>query len=324
VRRGLRHLSKKIDTHFAYNPLDNFQKEQTKTREYEIYKIIRSYFDSEEGISQDEICTLMGIDKKNLKPYLKNLLDDGIIWKEAGKYGKYHVKGVGYEKGTDAGVVLGELLFRFLDNKMLDEQHFIVPTNGHKDFSKYFKTNFYEESAEAQLFEFSNTIGSIITYILIQAHAENFGINNWIDDKMRQIIPEEGYTSERGLFISEWVERACLTLMRTPSIEFDLPKDINDQKYIGAFKRLYPRIFVELEKIRYELPKEVEKYQNHIEYWKMRNEYLRKHICKHNFNPISGASLKSDRTDKKHCQKCHQNEFYLSRFNTTKNKSESN
>ena len=309
--------------HFSYNPLDSLKKEQTKTREYEIYKIIMSYFGSGEGVSQDEICTLMGMDKKNVKMHLKNLLDDGIIWKEAGKYGKYHVKGVGYEKGTDAGVVLGELLFRFLDNKVLDEQQFIVPVNGHKDFSKYFKTNFYEESAEAQLFEFSNTIGSIITYILIQAHAENFGINNWIDDKMRQIIPEEGYTSERELFINEWIERACLSLMRAPSLEFDLPNDTNDQKYIGAFKRLYPRIFVELEKIRYELPKKVKEYENHIEYEEMKKAHLRKYICRHNFKSYPGASLKLDRTNLKHCQTCHQNEFYLSRFNTTKNKNKS-
>lgn len=74
------------------------------------------------------------------------------------------------------------------------------------------------------------------------------------------------------------------------------------KELIKAYARLYPVMFNGLEEMRCELPMEVDKFEEHLEY--MHEKRKQQNVCKHEYNE---SMFRTDRI--KHCRKCHHTVF---------------
>jgi len=191
-------------------------------------------------------------------------------------------------------------------------------------YTSYFRPKFTNDSElQRVLFEFSNMVGALVLFILIQ------GLN----PANNRIIVSRKYL-EQDQLVQEWVkttlsEVVVPDLLRSfkesilPSLHsvFSNPMDpytdvikflykrplfqLSEQvieELEKAYARLYPVMFGALEEMRRELPMEVVKFEERLEHAHQRRKL--QNVCKHEYNDLIF-------TDKriKHCRKCHHTVF---------------
>ena len=154
------------------------------------------------GISHGDLANIINIDRKNLRKYTKELIDKKLIVRD-GKRGKYY-PATRLHKNKD---VLAELLVKLYTKKIFSKEDFFVDS---PDYFIYFEKAFQQKIRENQkdyvkdmLFNFSNKIGSLITYLLIESINQeneltkgikdteiiNLRLKRWLDDAVSSIIP---------------------------------------------------------------------------------------------------------------------------------------
>ena len=149
---------------------------------------------SDDGINHLALARKVNIDRKNLTPYMKRLMMKGLVIRGDGKRGKYYPatkknRGISVTADIFSGVGAGTIL-EFDRNFPID--------------SPYFKSEIIDDkySLENALFMFSNGVGSIITYLLIQSMNQSYN------------IPGKGAKSdeEKDINVRRWFSDAMSTL----------------------------------------------------------------------------------------------------------------
>ncbi len=204
-------------------------------------------------------------------------------------------------------------------------------TSDYSDFSTflpYFKKGKF--GLQRAIFEFVNKVGAYFTYILIRAlSAENKDLKDlnflpwdkitqdWVSMSINPIIRnlllelKDCVKSELDTLVGDENEPYRLLLeyeWNTP--QFQLKKEVIDEMS-SAYGTLYPTMYRELEKLRKNLPYEVQKNKNHIEHLDMQVKY--QNSCTHCYENNVPRLIESDGTkfwtiygpSVYHCKKCH-------------------
>jgi predicted transcriptional regulator len=300
------------------NYLDDYRQEKKNT----ILEIIRIY-GMRGGISHDQLSKEIGLDPKNLRAYIKELKNEGLIKKEKGLQGKYFPTEDAYKDQLLNAYLFGNNFKRNILGKDLiittdRKVEYVIPFPSNCiDFTiyrRYFEPKFDENSElEHALFEFSNKIGAFITYFLIQ-----------IMDAERNKLRSDGSTD---LLLEEMARKAMLTIIPHAMSVFKdsvyktsgkyplayedkikylekRPRYIFEKDIIKELRRsfihIYPLIGYEFEKINERLSDELVSFKKHLEY--MQKKWKQQEVCKHDYNvpamTIHGYCGKQ-------CNRCH-------------------
>jgi hypothetical protein len=289
------------------------------------HKILKVVFIRENGIAHQELARIVGLDRKNLRPYMQKLIKKNLIRRDSGLQGKYYPV-----KETDLGTsISADILSQYFLSKILrdDERKFVSDT-------PYFKTKFNGSSElEHFLFEFSNRVGGFVTYILIQAMnpanniagntkdnvEKDFDVQRWVSDAISIMQESLLRIFKKGASISlvnvgikdnsfdmnspEYFEKVAYDWIR---YYLQRPFYILNESIISelttAFSKLYPDLNYELEKNRLELPTLVDQEVDRLTFGAER--YKIQKACKHNYKRFR-VQLDKRKFKTLHCIKCH-------------------
>jgi predicted transcriptional regulator len=299
-----------------------FQEENIRKKEARILEIL--VMNSKKGVHHIELAKKIGIDRKNLTPYMERLIAKKLIRREAGRQGKYFPTEYAYRDTRLSADVFGSKFRSGLLKKDIlvttnKGTEYQIPPEYCIDFTiyrKYFEPKFTEQDRiERTLFEFSNKIGAFITFTLIQAMSR---------DNKRLIFSKENIA--RDELIEEWIKNAILAIIPALAWEFKhavyksldkYPKNYkskvkfmsrkprflfskNDSQHLSnAFTRIYPLISYELEKILNELPNATDSFKAQIEY--AEQKIKEQQSCKHEYGQPNDTLYGYGRQ----CSKCH-------------------
>ena len=314
-------------------------KNHKKEREEAIYDIIRLYSISD-GISHQRLADLAGLNRKSIRPYIKSLIEKNLISRNE-QNGWYVSTESYYQDPVFKTEVFGDSFqYNILKKnkfKVLNEDTgTLVFSPDQKrmfgyDFTKYkelFEPKFSEnDQIEKVLFEFSNQIGSFITYLMIycmspENHNTDLSTRNE-SDRITQKMFQTGMNQITPFLIlrfNDFLKNTCnfynaknddsrrKDIHSKESSKYYLQKDIII-KLLEAFVRIYPRLTYEFEKIldkKYSFHEALEGWPAAIEgYRKWLNSYnenlKKQETCKHEFGKptesIYGAIIQQ-------CSKC--------------------
>jgi B-block binding subunit of TFIIIC len=292
-------------------------------------KIMMFVSSAKDGIGHLELASNVEIDRKNLTPHLKRLMRKGLITRGKGKRGKYYPASKKY-RGIS---VTADIFSKAAAAKILANEDF--PIN-----SPYIVSGIVDNyPLDNALFKFSNGVGAIITYLLIQslnrsneilgrdaknAKEQDINVNRWFKDGIstlgdlllalfKEYMGTEilalfcnKYFKEDGTYDQRWAFEDCCNYGHTRPL-FTL-----DEKYIKSlmmsFRRTYPSISNLLDGIRSKLPEAAIRQMNWIHYTWIRNRQQK--ICNHVFKPPRNTSLSDRYVDEVlHCSNCHKTKF---------------
>jgi predicted transcriptional regulator len=299
-----------------------FQEENIRKKEARILEIL--IMNNKKGVHHIELAKKIGIDRKNLTPYMERLVAKKLVRREAGRQGKYFPTEYAYRDTRLSSDVFGSKFRSGLLKKDIlvttkKRREYLIPPEYCIDFTiyrKYFEPKFTEQDRiERTLFEFSNKIGAFITFTLIQAMS---------GDNKHLIFSKENVA--RDVLIEEWIKNAILPVIPALAWEFTtaaykslgkFPKNYksevkfmskrprflfsnNDARILaGAFTRIYPLISYELEKILNELPNATDSFKAQLEY--IEQEIKEQQSCNHEFGQPTDTLYGYARQ----CSKCH-------------------
>lgn len=306
-------------------------RELSEYREKEILDIINSYTIHYDGILIQTLSKLLNLHRKSITPYIKSLTSQGKI-KRSEKNGKLIAT---FDVFKDP-IINAEIFGYYFKTKLLNNnkstkntiilnpntEYWFKNKNGEIKFftfsNELFEPKFSENDVlEKMLFEFSNRIGSFITYLIIYAmNQDNYNNNlNSLSDKDKDeivkevikkgilsIIPilsrsfKDMYDKRTGKYrYFKDIETKREYLMQSPKYLFQDKESILE--LLKAFTKLYQLMSFEFEKImpeqnRYlfkdvlmEEPSGIEGYKKYMnEFY----ESLRKQeVCEHEYEKKS-------------------------------------
>lgn len=299
-------------------------KNETTEREGEIFlAVIKS---GNAGISVGDLEKRVGLDRKTVRAYLKKLVERKFVRRGEGGHGRFFATAGGLSDNSSKATLLGLLFAR----GALQERSLLVQSNmrdsGIIDFlsiPQFTPANEDRYGLLRCLFEFSSTIGAFVIYVLIQSmnpssvktetnkrhqyHASQVYIEKAISELIPYLMPAFG----------EYIEQYL-------SLEFNLKSDdefmdfflnwhILSSKYnskvirqlLDSFGRLYPHVLRNLNKIKEDIPKEIDSIGQHREYIRMKLKSQSN--CVHEF--VEGKKPDTNWVYLKHCRKCHYTNF---------------
>ncbi len=282
------------------NYLDEYRHEKKNT----ILEIIRIY-GMRGGISHDQLSNEIDLDPKNLRPYIKELIKEGLVKKGKGLQDKYFPTEEAYKDQLLNAYLFGNNFRKNILTKDLivttdRKVEYIIPFPSHcKDFTiyrRYFEPKFDESSElERSLFEFSNKVGAFITYFLIQImdvnrikltsnRSTDFLLEEMVRKAVLTIIPYAMSVFKDSVYKSVGdypltYEDKIKYLEKRP--RYILEKDtINELR--RSFVHIYPLMAYELEKIDKRLSNELSSFKEHLKY--MHKKWKEQEVCKHEYN----------------------------------------
>jgi hypothetical protein len=174
-------------------------------------------------------------------------------------------------------------------------------------------TSKYE--VEETLFEFSNRVGAFITYALIQAmnpdnnkmslsaRVQDEIVKKWAQNSISRILP---------FLVKDFNDFAYRAIGQYPrgydeQVKFmkKSPRFVLDKSIISrlltAFRRLYPRLGYEFDKMIMKLPDASQKHKIYME--ELRKKWKQQEICEHVYKEPPAMTLYGYYG--KQCSKCH-------------------
>jgi DNA-binding MarR family transcriptional regulator len=277
---------------------------------------------AQDGIGHLELASRVGIDRKNLTPHLKRLIRKGVIMRGNGKRGRYYPA----SKKHRGISITAEIFSEAAAARILANEDF--PIN-----SPYFESRIIDNyPLDNALFTFSNGVGAIITYLIIQsmdrsneipgrdsknAEEQDINVKRWFNDGFSTLgthllalfkeymggeidLSCNNYVKEDGTFDRDRVFAEYWRYGHTPPLFTLDEKSI--KSLVTSFRRTYPSIGVHLEKIRSKLPSIVNLITARDEYRRIRDKQQK--ICDHKFRLLENiTTLNGDKLFR--CNKCH-------------------
>jgi predicted transcriptional regulator len=315
---------KKIE--YDEDKLDHLPPHEQYVRKTEgrIMEVITAHRDS--GIAHLRLAQIVKINRKNLTPYMKRLTSKGLVKRGKGKQGKYYPTTNG-NRGTS---ITADIFSKAAAGMILADKDFPID-------SPFLRNIVTDSTLEDALFKFSNKIGAIITYFLIQSmnpankimgdtkndEEKDLNVQRWVDDAISSLRPVllplfkeligslltslyDGCVNGDG---SVNLEKGGLAFL---SYIYDRPRYTLKEKFITelmyAFSKSYPSITNRLEYIRSQLPVVV---AEEISHWKYRSycSKLQKN-CRHDYKPPLNKELVVKSNNRiLHCRKCHRTKY---------------
>jgi predicted transcriptional regulator len=207
-------------------------------------KILANLLYFKAGISHQKLADVMGIDRKTLRRYMSELVSEGYAKREKDKFGLYYptTKALNQEVMIDA---LGNGLRKVLSYGYDCGRHGDIKLV--KDW----------DDAQLDLFKFSNLLGALVTYILIQSVNPT---NEFIEEK------DHDHKKYRSPLLreSKWVEKILSQLINGIDLESEFHRKVYTpltslREVFQAYKELYPQIYTELCHIWDALPQQTNK-----------------------------------------------------------------
>ncbi len=303
------------------NGYSTFREQHTTERERKILLAVLE--EGLAGISLAHLVLKLKIDRKIISRYLKKLVQEKLVKRGKGGHGKFFPTRQGLEDPSSSATLLGLLFARGpLQDRTILLQSDVLKKSGCIDFTavpQFTTGNKDSYGLVRSLFEFSSTIGAFIIFVLIQSinarsirkyrsrMTQSEVSQIWIKNAISQVIP---YLFP--VFI-KYVEPALSNHFGLQSeqemsdflVEWHLPSSGYNDKVIRRLLRslgqLYPRVWFGLDKIKRDIPEEIESMVFHAEYTRMKNEYQRN--CSHEFVEVKEPHPSN--WFLKHCKKCH-------------------
>jgi predicted transcriptional regulator len=135
---------------------DRPRQKYVRKKEGKIMEVISAHHDK--GIAHLKLASIVKIDRKNLTPYMKRLRRKGLVKREKGKQGKYYPT----TKGNRGASITADIFSKAAAGMILANKDFPMD-------SPFLRNIVTDKPFEYALVMFSNKIGSIITYFLIQS-----------------------------------------------------------------------------------------------------------------------------------------------------------
>ena len=219
-----------------YRPLQQGLLPSSGIKEVRKAKIL-SILLERKNCSHKQLVEEMGVDRKTLRRYMRELISEGYACREESRHGLYSPtkKAIGQEVIFES---LGNALRRAISYRY--------------DLAKHGKIKIGKEWSETEtnLFKFSNLVGAFVTYILIQSINPS---NGFIEDRTRHEKPL--------LRESKWVENILTRLISGIDLLVvftnAFPFYTNLREQVKAYKNLYPQIYRELSRLWDNIPKEL-------------------------------------------------------------------
>ena len=305
------------------------RQEYVRKTEGRIMEVISANRDS--GIAHLQLAHIVKINRKNLTPYMKRLTSKGLVKREKGKQGKYYPT----TKGNRGTSITADIFSKAAAGMILANEDFPVD-------SPFLRNIVTDSTLEDAVFKFSNKIGAIITYFLIQSmnpsnkimgdtkndEEKDLNVQRWIDDAISSLrsVLLPLFKELIGTFVTSLYddvinsdgsinyERLGLNVL---SYDYDRPRYTLKEKSISellmALSKSYPSITNRLENIRSQLPRVVAEEISHWEYLSYRSK-LQKN-CKHEYKPPLNNELVVKSNNRiLHCHKCHGTKYKKSLF----------
>ena len=289
-----------------------------------------------DGISHLELAQKVQINRKNLIPHMRRLMMKGLVVRASGKRGKYYPASKKY-RGIS---VTADIFSKVAAGTILANGDFPID-------SPYFDSKVIDENypLDNDLFTFSNGVGAIITYMIIQsmnrsneipgrdaknAEEQDINVNKWFNDGISTLgayllalfkehmgsalVPScYNYVKEDGTID---FDRAGLDFL---NYSYTKPSFTLDEKSINnlttSFCRTYPSICIHLDRISSRLPSAAIREIDRARYQRIR--YRQQKVCHHIFGPPANKSLSARyQNNILHCHKCHKNKFVKKPFRT--------
>lgn len=257
-------------------------------------------------------------------------MNKSLIIRGKGKQGKYFPATKDY-RGT---ILSADIFGKAAASKILGNEDFLVT-------SPFFENKtITNDELRSSLFLFSNKVGSIITYLLIQSmnlsnqivreleddEEKDLRVERWIDDAISSLLPIllplfKEYTAALLKGINCWNEDGSLdeerTILRYLDYRYRSPLYVLSKEliseFMASFSEVYPNVTNALENIRSQLPTAVDRIVSQWEYEAYCSQ--RQKHCKHEYGPPENAALAAKYNNNiKHCPKCHKTAYITSPF----------
>jgi len=205
-------------------------------------KILAYLLDFKAGISHAKLTNAIGVDRKTLRRYMTELIFEGYVKRDDGKFGLYYPTTKTLDQGVITYAIGGGL------RKVLSDGY---------DCGKHGNVKLVKDWNETQLglFKFSNLVGALVTYILIQSVNPT---NEFIEERNHKEFPRP------LLRESKWVETIISRLINDTTLEVEFHMKVYQpltklDDVLRAYKELYPQIYFELNRIWNALPQQHDK-----------------------------------------------------------------
>jgi hypothetical protein len=213
------------------------------------------------GISHQKLAEIVKIDRKSLRKYTKWLIEKGLIRRE-GKHGNYFPtsksKGGTYASADTLCRQFVKMVFDWDD--YWQGQATSIPQALKEVTSQYIsprqKTVAGDINLERILFDFSNTIGGFITYILIQLVNPSIKIEKHVHDLEEESLVKQKWVGDVMSVLSEHLLN--IFIEQTWYHPTNFPQDPRKYTYFGdltsSFFLAYPELYKKLEILMRKLP----------------------------------------------------------------------
>ena len=301
----------------------NLLPKQDSKRIVEKNILLEIYFKNEKGISHTNLAHILKIDRKTLRVYIQPLIEKNLVEREPGKHGKYFpTQNLRQRKDIMAFFLIRASISMFFNEKdfIVNSPYFLFDEN---DLKQKLETEYFVGNA---IFNFSNKIGAIITYLVIEsmnpenniASGEsdhdiiNIKLKYWLEDAISEFLPilqplfKEYVYNHLDCLITKSKNKISkkdphgLTafvdyLFKTPNT-FD--KDCIDELH-SAFFEIYPNLNRPLNKIKEYYPKWLQKIEQEEKEFLQGKEQQKK--CSHNYEYYKRGGTKKILK----CKKCN-------------------
>jgi hypothetical protein len=301
---------------------DFLRQKKTRRTEDRIMELIT--VNRKNGIAHQELARIIRIDRKNLRKYMSRLTARGLVLRGSGLQGKYYPAVKEYRETSISAEILGQVLA----STILEEIDLKIK-------SPFFRRT--EQEIGNAMFVFSNKVGAIITYILIQAMnplnkisgntknsiERDLNVETWIDDVITTLRPallqsikvhvgphleslDYGVVNSDGLINYDHDKSlgAFAEYLYVSRPHYELSDTIISE-LMRAFSMVYPNLSKRFERIRSVLPQLVTGEVEHWEYMENKSECQK--VCRHDYRTPTNKGLLEECADDqiKHCWKCH-------------------
>lgn len=301
-------LDRKINLEYEkMNPHSNPSNDLVRRTEQRIMNTILAY---EDGISHQELADIIGINRNNLRPYMRRLMQRGLVTRDPAKHGKYYPS----TKAHRGISLTADILANSFVSKILDNDNFQIDISSLNNRTKF-------SELELELLKLSIMIGGFIIYVLIQS------MNPELAKGSRNV-------NEKDIAVQAWLEDTISIFMRDISslffshvyphlecIDGDIPPNPSDEyldseeffnkavklseqtivsELTNCFSNVFPNLSRKLEQIRSELPKLLAEELKHIR--DVAEKLKLQKTCTHNYQTIEKHSDNHHRYDR--CLKC--------------------
>jgi predicted transcriptional regulator len=296
----------------------NPREDWVRKREHEIQRIILKYDD---GISHGKLARTIGINRKNLQPYMKRLVDKRLTTRGEGLHGKYYPT----TKARRGISLTADILAKSFVSSILDNDKFLIDNPTPNTYPSKFS------ELEREVLKLSNMFGGFITYTLIQSmNPENKIAQSSSNALEKDIVVQAWLEDTISIFIQNILSRfKDRVFPHLESIDGGIPPNASDSEIfdkaakdylkffhkrpfftldqrfiselINCFSNLYPNLGHNLERIRSELPNLLAQEVNHIRYVAEKAKLQK--TCTHKYKRPLNESYDDHRFE--HCQKCH-------------------